>query len=82
VLANNGEIKEFTAEGVMNALNKAKSLDMGGVIPPWTPTAKGPEGQTRVSNPDYYIAKYKNSGEDETLTKKPVSLEEAMKGEF
>jgi hypothetical protein len=81
-LVKSGEVEELTAAGVMSALKSAKNINMDGIMPPWTPNAPGPKGQERLSNPYFYIAKYNSDAEPEVITKKPITIEEAMKGEF
>jgi len=75
--------KDLNAAGITKALNSVKKLNMGGIIPPWTPNAKGPVGQVRVSNPYFFIYGYKNGGKTPVLiTKKAVTAEQALAGKF
>lgn len=69
----------ITAVNLTNALNKAKNMNLGGVIPAWTPNKKGPTGLARVSNEAQYMLGYKN-GHTYQLTTKPVTLAQAIAG--
>jgi ABC-type branched-subunit amino acid transport system substrate-binding protein len=64
------------------ALNKAKNIDMGGVIPPWTPTKPGPAGYSRVSNPYMYLQSFTASGQPRLLVKKPLTVAQAISGKY
>jgi ABC-type branched-subunit amino acid transport system substrate-binding protein len=46
-----------TASTVMAALESAKDINMGGLIPPWTPMHPGPTGTPRVSNTFMWVVK-------------------------
>jgi ABC-type branched-subunit amino acid transport system substrate-binding protein len=46
-----------TASTVMAALDSAKNINMGGLIPPWTPTKPGPTTAPRVSNTYMWVVK-------------------------
>jgi ABC-type branched-subunit amino acid transport system substrate-binding protein len=79
-LAKNGALKgDVTAASVTAALDSAKDLDLGGLIPPWTPTAPGPKGFSRVSNTKNYLIVYDGT-EPKLLTPKPLSIEDVAAG--
>lgn len=64
--------KTVTAATITAALNKAKNLNMFGIIPPWTPSKPAPSYLAplapRASNADDYIVGFKN-GKEVALTK-------------
>jgi ABC-type branched-subunit amino acid transport system substrate-binding protein len=69
----------ITASSVMTALNSAKNLNFGGIIPPWTPSSPGPANYTRVSNPNYYTIVYRN-GVQVVAKQGEINLETLMPG--
>jgi len=79
-LAKDGSLKgDVTAASVTAALDGAKDVDLGGLIPPWTPTAAGPENFTRVSNTKNYLIVYDGT-EPKLLTPEPLSIEDIAAG--
>jgi ABC-type branched-subunit amino acid transport system substrate-binding protein len=70
-LVKSGQVKELTPQGLMDALNSAKDIDLGGAMPAWTPNAKGIKGFDRVSNRATYIIGFKG-GEPYLITKQPI----------
>lgn len=79
-LAKSGVLKgDITAASVTSALDGAKNVDLGGVIPPWTPSAPGPTGFSRASNTANYMIIYEN-GEQKLLTETPLTIEEVNAG--
>jgi ABC-type branched-subunit amino acid transport system substrate-binding protein len=52
----------FTAESVTQALDNAKSVNLGGIVPPWTPTKPGPAGYTRIANTAVWLTAFSNGG--------------------
>jgi ABC-type branched-subunit amino acid transport system substrate-binding protein len=82
-MVKSGKIKpsQLTAAGVMKAYSTVKKLDMKGVMPPWTPSAKGPPGLDRLSNPYYFLFTYTNGGaKTKLLTPKAVTAAQALAG--
>lgn len=71
----------ITAQSVTEALDDAKDIDLGGIIPPWTPSTPGPEGLSRVSNTSLYFAGFDN-GQAVSLMDAPVALKEILAGHF
>jgi hypothetical protein len=71
---------DITAASVTQALDSAKDVDLGGVIPAWTPTAPGPEGFTRVSNTSYYLVQFNADGTSTQVSSKPVALSDVVAG--
>jgi len=63
-------LPNVTAATVMKGFQTAKNLKLG-LVPPWTPSAAGPAGFTRVSNPWMYLITVKN-GQEVLYQKKPV----------
>jgi len=63
-------LPDVTAATVMKGFDTAKNLKLG-LIPPWTPSAPGPAGFTRVSNPWMYLVTVKN-GKEVLFSNKPV----------
>ena len=66
---------------IMAALNKAKNIDIGPMLPPWTPSAKGPPYFTRISNPAIWLKAYK-SGQPTLLFDHAIPLSNALAGKF
>jgi hypothetical protein len=66
------------AASVMQALETVKNLNVG-LIPPWTPSLKGPPGYTQVSNPYEYEMIIKNS-ESTLLSTTPVNAQALFTG--
>ncbi len=84
-LVNSGKLKanNITAKTVMHAFQTAKNINTGGVMPPWTPNAKGPTGETRISQPYYQIWTYTDGGAKvKFLTKKPITAAQALAEKF
>lgn len=84
-LAKTGQLSadNMSSATVMKAFQTAKNINMGGVVPPWTPNAPGPKGEVRISNPYYYIWTYSNGGASvKLLTPHPVSAQQALAGQF
>jgi ABC-type branched-subunit amino acid transport system substrate-binding protein len=73
---------KLNAASLTKALNSAKNIDMGGVIPPWTPTKAGATGYSRVSNPAMYLFSYTSSGAPRLLVPKPVTVAQAISGKY
>jgi ABC-type branched-subunit amino acid transport system substrate-binding protein len=79
-LAKDGSLDgDITAASVTSALNAAKDVDLGGVIPPWTPSAPGPKGFSRASNTSNYMIVFDN-GVEKLLTPEPLTIEEVNAG--
>jgi ABC-type branched-subunit amino acid transport system substrate-binding protein len=66
---------------IMAALNKAKNIDIGPMLPPWTPSDPGPKGFGRLSNPAVWLKAYKN-GQPVLLVNHPISVNDALAGHF
>jgi ABC-type branched-subunit amino acid transport system substrate-binding protein len=48
-------LKTITPRTVTSALNKAKKLNLGAMVPAWTPNTPGPQGFSRFSNSNVWI---------------------------
>jgi hypothetical protein len=72
---------DITPAGLTAALDKATNLDMQGLTPPWTPNKPGPTGLGRLSNDSYYVVGYKQ-GAPYLITPKPVTVTQALAGQF
>jgi ABC-type branched-subunit amino acid transport system substrate-binding protein len=84
-MAKRGLITASTlnAAGILKAFSAAKAMNMNGIIPPWTPSAAGPTGLSRVSNPYYYLWQYTSGGaHSNLLVGTPVSYTNALAGKF
>jgi ABC-type branched-subunit amino acid transport system substrate-binding protein len=77
-----GRITDVDAKTVRAQLDRTTAMDLGGVIPPWNPQARGPEGFDRVSNPTNYVIGYNSDGSPRLITPKPVSIDDALAGRF
>lgn len=74
-------IDTITPETVSRALDTARDVDLSGIVPPWTPSAPGPEGFPRVSNSAVWLAAFKN-GDFYGLADKSFSQETLFSGTF
>jgi ABC-type branched-subunit amino acid transport system substrate-binding protein len=79
VLVKSGALTDLTSSSLLTALKSAQNLDLGGVIPPWTPDKAGPTGLSRVSNPYYYIDSYVG-GNVTQLTPKAITAQDIISG--
>lgn len=75
------DMDTITAESVSKALDEAKDIDMGGIVPAWTPSKPGPAGMIRVSNASTWFAAFEN-GEMVALVDSAVNHEDIMAGHF
>jgi branched-chain amino acid transport system substrate-binding protein len=71
----------INAATISAALDKAKDINIGPMLPPWTPSNPGPKGFSRISNPYAWIEGYKN-GTTVLLVNQPVSVSNALAGKF
>jgi hypothetical protein len=81
-VVKDNNITDVNAQTISNALDAAKAMDLGGVIPPWTPTAPGAKDFPRVSNATNYLIRYDQSGDGQLVTQQPITLEDALAGKF
>ena len=58
------------ARSVLVAAKSAKNIDLGGILPPWTPSKLGPKTFPRISNPFLYVSKWTGS-KQELVSAKP-----------
>lgn len=63
------------------ALDEATDIDLGGIIPPWTPSKPGPEGQSRLSNTSLTFVTVDN-GDPVSLMDAAVPFQDIVKGTF
>jgi ABC-type branched-subunit amino acid transport system substrate-binding protein len=71
---------DVSAAALVKVLDSAKDIDMGGIIPPWTPTAPGPsDAFSRVSNSSLYRVSFKG-GTGKLETQAPIPLEDMISG--
>lgn len=75
------DMDTITAQSISKALDEAKDIDLGGIVPPWTPSKPGPAGMIRVSNASTWFAAFEN-GEMVALVDSAVSHEDIMAGHF
>jgi ABC-type branched-subunit amino acid transport system substrate-binding protein len=68
-----------TSHSLLAALRKAKNVNLFGVVPPWSPSVRGPAGNATISNPWFYFLEVKN-GLNYLVDKKPLNIETALKG--
>jgi branched-chain amino acid transport system substrate-binding protein len=78
-LVKDKELKTFTAKALLVEMNKVKNINLDGIIPAWTPGLKGPTGQVRLSNQNYYISTFTN-GKFTQITKNPVTVSAIVSG--
>lgn len=77
VLADSPQV---TSAGLTSALDSAKDIDMGGIIPPWTPSAPGPsDAFSRVSNTSLYLISFKG-GTPAVEIEPPLPLNDVIAG--
>jgi ABC-type branched-subunit amino acid transport system substrate-binding protein len=74
-------METINGENIMAALDKANNIDLGPVVPPWTPSKPGPKGFSRISNPTVWIKGYKN-GKPYLVIDHPVSISDAIANKF
>jgi len=74
-------MNEINGATVMAALNKAKGIDIGPMLPVWTPSTPGPKGFSRLSNPAVWLKAYKNH-QPTLLFNHPIALSNALAGKF
>jgi len=67
------KVTDVSGATLMEALNATKDLDLGGLIPPWTPNAPGPKGLERVSNQKYFIIGFDGT-ETTQILDEPVDI--------
>jgi ABC-type branched-subunit amino acid transport system substrate-binding protein len=72
-------LKTLTAKALLVEMNKVKNINLDGIIPAWTPGLKGPTGQVRLSNQNYYISTFA-SGKFTQITKNPVTVGAIVSG--
>jgi ABC-type branched-subunit amino acid transport system substrate-binding protein len=78
-------LKTITAATVTSALNSAKNLDLGPMVPPWTPSATGPAGYSRASNTSAWVWRWAGNGTSPTqqkITDKAYTLAQYIAGKF
>jgi ABC-type branched-subunit amino acid transport system substrate-binding protein len=66
---------------IMAALDKAKNIDIGPMLPPWTPSAAGPKGFSRLSNPAVWLKAYRND-QPTLLVNHAIPVSDALVGHF
>jgi ABC-type branched-subunit amino acid transport system substrate-binding protein len=72
-------LSTVTAATVKQGFATAKNLNTFGLTPPWTPSAQGPAGYSRISNPWEYLITIKN-GKIALFQSKPVNALIPMAG--
>jgi hypothetical protein len=81
-LVESKKIKTIDAPTLMRELSAVKNLDLGGVIPAWTPSKTSViAGQSRVNSTYGYLISSKNGKTYNTLVK-PFNLKQALQGRF
>lgn len=72
-------LRDVTAASFKAALDSTRDLDMGGVMPAWTPNAPGPRGLSRAANDTYFLIGWKD-GEPTLLLDDPVNVADVYAG--
>jgi ABC-type branched-subunit amino acid transport system substrate-binding protein len=67
------QAKATTAAEFKTAINAAKDVNLGGVVPPWTPNASISTAVPRASNGAMYISQWDN-GTEKLLTTTPIQV--------
>lgn len=82
ILAKDGKLTQanLTATGITKVLNTTKKLNLGGVMPPWTPSAPGPTGLVRVDNTANYFIGFNSKGAAVLLTPKALTIPQIEAG--
>lgn len=70
----------ITAASVKSALDQARDIDLGGVLPPWTPSRQGPKGFSRVSNDGLWFVGLARDGRDIPLTDSASTISDILAG--
>jgi ABC-type branched-subunit amino acid transport system substrate-binding protein len=65
--------KAATAKQLKTALNQAKNVDLGGIIPPWTPNKSVIKSIPRDSNSTFYAYTW-NNGDPKLISSKPIDV--------
>jgi ABC-type branched-subunit amino acid transport system substrate-binding protein len=71
---------DISGPNIINALHSSKTIQVSPFLS-WNPQAQGPPNFTNVSNQSVYFIGFKN-GQQVLLIKHPVTIADAMKGEF
>lgn len=74
-------LRKVDARTISNALDNAVDLDLGGIVPPWTPSKEGPPGMVRVSNASTWFAAFEDA-RTIALAPSAISHEEILGGHF
>jgi ABC-type branched-subunit amino acid transport system substrate-binding protein len=73
----------INAATLKTALDKAKNIDLGGIMPPWTPSKPGPTKQyRRISNMYQYLLQYHANSGPTLLWPNPVTPAMALAGDW
>jgi ABC-type branched-subunit amino acid transport system substrate-binding protein len=75
------DLDTIDAKSITAALDGAKDIEVGDFMSPWTPSAKGPKGFSRISNQSVWFVGYQG-GKPVTLTDEPVLLQDVIAGNF
>ena len=75
-------LETLTADTLTAALNKTKDLDLGGVVPAWTPNAAGPKSAPRVPSTASWYVRYASSGAPVLISPDAIPLAAAISGQF
>lgn len=75
------EMEDITAATVTQALTETVDLDLGGVIEPWSGSAEGAEGLSRISSPAAWFWTFEN-GAYTALNDAPIARENLLSGDF
>ena len=72
-------VTDVTASTVMSAMNSAKSLNMQGITPDWTPSNPGPPNYARVAQAYEYFIKVQN-GQTSLVQPQPYNVSKLLGG--
>jgi ABC-type branched-subunit amino acid transport system substrate-binding protein len=73
-------VTEFTRASMIEALNGATDVDMGGIIAPWTPNEESTGTFKRISSPLYYLATWDPATQNFVLADEQLDVVEQLAG--
>ena len=83
IQAASAKLTKITAATLKKALDKTKNISLGGMMPPWTPSRRGPSAAyKRLSNGYQYIIQYHANGQPTLLWPYPFTAPQAIAGNF
>jgi ABC-type branched-subunit amino acid transport system substrate-binding protein len=79
-ILRDAKVTEFTRESMVEALNGAQDVDMGGIIAPWTPNKESAGTFKRISSPLYYLATWDPATQNFVLADEQLNVVDQLAG--